>query len=621
MLERLEGETGVEYAALRVYVGTTLDEQPTYMDTSKRYKDDKGKSYSAGTIGRWGAKNRWVERRDNYWLEVESRVSTEMGKQVIKEIIDERQDNIQILSNIYNKLLHNFDSGIDAGKINVETHQDIRAALDLMRAVESSLDNNGYNILGIEKKEEIVESRTIYNKSTIKTLYQVKKSVEVLIESGEIGHAEYMSFKGILNDEMEYMLEGYSYKDIPLLSKRQLETIRDFGEIASGIDYGPMGVGKTYAELLGLGVLLFKIRPPADALQVVLAGRTVKMVKDSICNQLTALFGGNFNYDTSKKDGKSKDATFAGHSIKFVGMNDVGAEQRIRGCNAYIIFGDELSTWTREHYSLLAARLREVKVPGLRFNINRYATNPDSPGHWLKKMMDSDIASGASKVYTKWEMADNITPGAEAYYEKLKEEYRDEPAFFSRYIMGEFAAAEGLVFKSFNEDRNTISEEAYKVVQAQGTELLETVIGADWGNRNATSLVVIEKYRGGAQIVLEAYEMPETTTLKVINKVRDIRNRYNISKIIVDPSAAAFKDRLEEEGITEYVNAENSVKYGNTKVNDAFREGKLFIHEDCKRLIETMYSYRYKDDGTDKVHEVDDHLPDGLRYGVVGERI
>lgn len=395
-----------------------------------------------------------------------------------------------------------------------------------------------------------------------------------------------------------------------LLSKRQLITIRALGKYEKEIHYGPYGCGKTFSICMGLGLKCRSTAPPSGDGVILVVGKTIQAAKANVCSVWAYLFGENFRYDSGKKDGYLKDGFIFGHKFRLVGLNDSNAESRIRGANAYCIIGDEISTWSEDNFNKILGRLRGNKPNGWNYFFVG-STNPDSPVHWLKKLIDTadDIN------FVKWSEFDNITNGAVAYYNNLKARYKNHKAYYQRYVLGEWAASEGLVYSCFDEDEHILTKE-----QIAQLEFVEYRLGVDFGLNNPTAILLLGKTVGEEWVVLKEKYLPKTTLTEIYQSFLDIMIDKSIKFIFLDPSALALKDKLKEMGIYNFRDANNTVKEGIQLVYDFFTSQKLFISEECINLKGELFTYSYKKDGSDDVIKEHDHACDALRYALMGQR-
>src|SRR5690606_4293976 len=136
-----------------------------------------------------------------------------------------------------------------------------------------------------------------------------------------------------------------------------------------------------------------------------------------------------------------------------------------RGMTLAGAYGDEVTLWPESFFTMLLSRL---SVPGAQFF---GTTNPDSPGHWLKKRY-LDRADELSLRRFRFTLADNpaLDP---AYVEALKREYTG--LWYRRYILGEWVAAEGAIYDMFDPDRH---------VARELPEILHWWVGVDYGTTN-----------------------------------------------------------------------------------------------------------------------------------------
>ena len=427
-------------------------------------------------------------------------------------------------------------------------------------------------------------------------------------------------------------------------SKLQLWTIKNFGtteyfktpahpDNTTVVNVGPMGVGKTYILMEAFGLYLLKLREQGyKNLNFILIGRTLNSIKKNMTNVLGRLFGTDFKFDHSTISGMVCDARLFGFPIFFVPLNDAQAEARVRGLTD--ITGailDEHTLISEEQYTLILSRIRGGPTLPLPYVTNWLisSTNPDSPSHWLLK---NYIEKGLIKQI-QWYCRDANWDGFKRYMERIKRQFRHIPAFYERYVLGRWRAAEGLVFNCFDQMKHAIDGELeYKYVK-------RTWLSADYGSNHPTSIQVHHITYDGIRIISRVFEFTRTPVsllaAKIVELIDEERHRLEPYRqtfygtedfevpIYIDPAAQALIDEVKTYGITP-MNAKNSHKDGIAYVNTQFEEGKLFIlrNEGTQKLIDEIYGYKYKTgigvkDG-DVIKINDDHC-DALRYGVYSD--
>jgi len=144
--------------------------------------------------------------------------------------------------------------------------------------------------------------------------------------------------------------------------------------------------------------------------------------------------------------------------IEFRGLKDENKSQgQLRGYECSMMIMIEADLLQEEDVGLGRACLRWKDAYGQY--ISDYSlileTNPPGKRHWIARM---EAKHGSNDMYQFWhlrtvENKGNLRPG---YIEELEDEYRDRPAHYRRYLLGEYADLyDGQpVFFAFKEDRH-----------------------------------------------------------------------------------------------------------------------------------------------------------------------
>ena len=390
-----------------------------------------------------------------------------------------------------------------------------------------------------------------------------------------------------------------------LLSKRQLQVISDFGSYRYRIHVGPYGCGKSYALSAGFGLRLRATKP--GKLGYLIVAKTAALAKSTIGDELTNLFGSDYEVTSSRKDDeKSKDAMLFGHRIYFGGMNDKEAIKRILGKSYKGILCDEVTSFTEEQFDLLQGRLR-----GDPPHWFEGSCNPQSPTHWLKLRLDADVNNRLH--HTKWTMNDNVCSWAKDYYEGLMEQYKNQPALLARYVYGEWSAADNLVYgDTFNPKYHIITGD-----ELIGAQYKYFKIGIDFGMENPTVALLCGVMPGGEHVILKEWYKPHAKNLDEC--IKNIINIYQeapgkVIGVYVDPSAAVLIKGLNSGGLWNVKKANNDVINGIQSVNTLLSSDKLFVCEDCVNTINEFYTYSYSKKDNEIVEKVNDHCMDAMRY-------
>lgn len=376
------------------------------------------------------------------------------------------------------------------------------------------------------------------------------------------------------------------------------------------IHVGPAGCGKTVSAAIAFGLKLKNT--PVTNVGYAILGRTQQTAKRNMCNLLDTYFGKDFQYTSSKKDGKSKDATLFGHAIYIAGLNDATSIDKIWGASLGGILADEVTTWKEEQFLKLLSRIRGEKVPGQVLWFEG-STNPDNPSHWLKKYIDNKD-NGVD--YIEWTEHDVIYDGAKEYYAKLRKRYKEYPSLLNRYVYGKWTAADNLIYMGFSERYHVIPVE-----ELRGARYLYYDIGVDWGDEHPTAVLLIGVMPGGERVVVKELLLRELAITKVVQHIVNMVNSVPLAvrAIYVDPSMKALWRLLKEAGLYQVDKAVNDVEEGISTVRDMLEEGRLFISSECENLIHEMLTYGR--DANGKIIKLGDDAVDALRYGVHSSRI
>lgn len=428
-------------------------------------------------------------------------------------------------------------------------------------------------------------------------------------------------------------------------SPKQLITIRDFAKEKLVVHSGPFGVGKTRCLVEAFGIYCSRLQELGTVgLTFVLAGKTQQAVKRNMCNVLAKQFGKDFRYFKGNSDGLDRDAVLFGQNIYIIGFNDASSREKFQGITDIMgILHDECTLCTQEQFDYAHGRLRgEVNIVGEdddedgeyievrdKVGIDLRAIkvpdgtvpmwyvgscNPDVPNHFIKQYIDEGLL-----VNIKWFMRDAIWKGASDYYEKLKRQYKDNPAFFSRYLLGKWTSADRMVYCMFQPKEHILRADDFEVNYKQ---FKRNFIAVDYGGDHPTAILLISVNHQGVYLVTQERKLRNTAPSDIVQSIAElidfvVDNGSYCSDVYVDPSAKGLKDELTKRGI-KYCNAMNSHIDGIGCIQTMLSTRRLYIMDNCESLIGEMYSYRYKDTktGKDEVVKEGDDFVDSLRYGV-----
>lgn len=433
-------------------------------------------------------------------------------------------------------------------------------------------------------------------------------------------------------------------------SPKQLVTIRDFAKDKMVVHSGPFGVGKTRCLVEAFGLYCARLQEMGTVgLTFVLAGKTQQSVKRNMGNVLAKQFGKNFRYFKGNADGLDRDAILFGQNIYIIGFNDTSSREKFQGITDIMgILHDECTLCTKEQFDYAHGRLRGeinvtsgmveddgeyIEIPDdSDFSLDTVAIpdgtvpmwyvgscNPDVPTHFIKQYIDSGIIKNV-----KWYRKDAIWNGAVEYYARLEKQYKDNPAFFNRYINGKWTSADQMVYCMFNPKLHILRAADLDI---DYSKFKRTFIGVDYGGSHPTAITVTSLNYQGVYITSKEYKMTDTAPSDIVQKIAFIidllRNSgASCSGVYVDPSAKALKDELTKRGI-EYTNALNKHEDGIGYLQTLLSCEQLYVFDNCSGLIGEIYGYKYKDttNGKNEVVKINDDLVDSWRYGIYTDHV
>ena len=200
---------------------------------------------------------------------------------------------------------------------------------------------------------------------------------------------------------------------------------------------GSVRSGKTWISLV---LWAFWVASMPETESYLMVGKTMTALKRNCLEPLKDLIGkNNFDYSFSGKEGR-----LFGRRVYLEGVNDIRAEGKIRGLTLAGAYGDEITLFTEDFFTMLLSRL---SVKGAKFI---GTTNPDNPNHWLLKKYikrQEDL-----NMFSMRFLIDDNTKLDPEYIAAIKKEYTG--VYYERFILGKWVKASGLVYANFDEQKN-----------------------------------------------------------------------------------------------------------------------------------------------------------------------
>lgn len=345
--------------------------------------------------------------------------------------------------------------------------------------------------------------------------------------------------------------------------------------------------GKTYMDYFLIPRRLLAVKGK-DGLSVIL-GNTRETIRRNIIIPMQTIYGskrvGNIRADNS--------CMMFGEQVFCLGADNVNHVDRLRGTSIKYCYGDEVTTWHSEVFDMLKSRLDKP------YSIFDGTCNPENPRHWFKTFLDSD-ADIYQQAYT---LDDNPFLDA-SFVENLKKEYAGT-VYYDRFILGLWAAAEGVIYKAFADDpkRFIVPDSLVDQGAREHIEIRNAVIGVDFGGGASAHAFSCVGFTAGYQqmILLHEYREQDALTPERLNEafvqfVRECKMQWNVTDCYCDSAEQTLINGLRTAAARERlgINIGNALK---KPINDRIRclcllmgAGRYKIAEHCKHTIDALRS-------------------------------
>lgn len=358
--------------------------------------------------------------------------------------------------------------------------------------------------------------------------------------------------------------------------------------------------GKTYADFYVIPKRIrARIGKPG---LVVILGVTKSTIERNILEPMRNIWGPELVGEINSKN----ICYLFGEYCYCLGAEKVSQVSKLRGSSIKYVYGDEVADWNEEVFEMLKSRLDKP------YSCFDGALNPQGPNHWLKAFLDND---DFDKYVQKYTIFDNpfLDP---SFVQNLCREYEGS-VYYKRYILGEWALAEGLVYPMFKRDKNIFTGEV------EFDPRKRYFVSIDYGTVNAFAGGIFEMSGKKSRMIREIHyngrKQPRMDNEGYYKLMCDAIGDLRIEKILVDPSAAGFIQTIVKYGKYIVEGANNDVLNGIQEVTKYLNYGLLQIHDSCTETIKEFQQYAWDDKhGGDEVIKENDHHMDLIRYYIYG---
>lgn len=245
---------------------------------------------------------------------------------------------------------------------------------------------------------------------------------------------------------------------------------------------GSIRSGKTVAMLCGFfqwSLAVFR----GEAF--ILAGKTVGALKKNVIGpalQILNAWGLQYHYVSSGDEARLE----VGDNVYYLyDAHNERSQDRLQGLTAAGALADEAALFPRSFVEQMIGR---CSVEGARLWLN---CNPESPAHFVKvELIDKAAEKGICCLH--FTMDDNLTlsPEKKAWYYRMY-----AGVFYRRFILGEWALTDGLVYQQFAD-----APEHYTLDSAPTIQY--AVIGVDFGGTGSAHSFSLVGFTAGFRTVV-----------------------------------------------------------------------------------------------------------------------
>jgi len=365
---------------------------------------------------------------------------------------------------------------------------------------------------------------------------------------------------------------------------------------------GAKRAGKTY-----IGILLYLAhiaQYEGQGLSFIIGGATHASIRRNILNDMEEILGKDLKLD------KTNAIEIFGNKVYVFDGANADSWKKARG---FTSAGAFLNEGTALHDTFVKEVISRCSYKGARIIID---TNPENPAHSVKKdYIDKDgqiLKSGRLNIRAfHFSLFDNVFLDPE-YVESI---VASTPTgmFTDRDIYGHWVAAEGVIYKDFDQNRHYISREDFKEVN-----IVKHFAGVDWGYEHHGSIVVMGKADDGKVYLIEEHAAQHQEIDDWVRIAKDIKDRYGNINFYCDTARPEHVVRFRRERIRA-INADKAVISGIEEVASLFKTDRLFVVSDnVTRFKEEIFLYVWNENTGEPVKKWDDVL-DAVRYAIYTE--
>lgn len=368
---------------------------------------------------------------------------------------------------------------------------------------------------------------------------------------------------------------------------------------------GAVRSGKTIAMICGFFLWSFETFK-GEHETFILAGKTIGALKKNVIAPALAIlnaWGRKYHYVSSGDEARIE---VGGNVYYLYDAHNERSRERLQGLTAAGALADEVALFPRSFVEQMIAR---CSVDGAKLWLN---CNPESPAHFEKAEL-IDKADKKNIYVLHFRMEDNLTLS-----EKRRAFFRSAftGVFYRRFILGEWALTDGLVYQDFADDPSS-----YTITEIPRIQY--ATIGVDFGGTGSAHSFTLTGFTPGYEsvvILAEYYHSnkdgralnPEQLQNAFVEFVREARKKFNVYEAFCDSAEQTLirglQGAVSKAGIAIDVrNARKGPIHDRIMFyNSLIAQGRFFIHGSCKNTIKAMCEAVYNSKNKTEDERLDD---------------
>lgn len=360
----------------------------------------------------------------------------------------------------------------------------------------------------------------------------------------------------------------------------------------------------------------------------ILAGKTIGTLKKNVIGpllQIVEAWGLPYHFVRSSENY----VEIGGNMYYLYDANNQSSQDRLQGLTAAGAYADEVALFPENFVEQMIGR---CSLEGSKIYMN---CNPENPNHYVKTEL-IDKAKEKNIYHLHFTLDDNLTLSP-----KTKERYQRmfTGVFYKRFILGEWAQTEGLVYQEF-------ADKKAQFVASLAPPIHYAVIGVDFGGSKSGHSFTLTGFTQGFKqvVVLDEYYhnnikngrlSPKEVEGAFLDFVQRAKSKYKVYEVYCDSAEQTLIEGLRVAAAQAHLGIEvkNALKGPiNNRIafyNSLIAQRRFLIMSHCQETIKALEMAVYDskkpvkderlDDGSTNIDSLDsmEYTTEGLQSSIM----